>query len=181
MKLATANQEPAFGLRPDLEALFRAHHALVLQTAYRITGSVMDAEDVLQTLFLRLARRENAPDLGDGARPYLHRAAVNLALDVLRNRRPGVPLEEVPWQRLPAAGPEPFQHQAQEELRSWLRKALAGLNPRAAEIFTLRYLEGYGIDAVAKTVEASRSTVAVTLFRTRRRLRKEFKRFLGGT
>jgi RNA polymerase sigma factor (sigma-70 family) len=181
MELATARQEPASRLRPDIESLFREHHALVLQTAFRITGNVMDAEDVLQSLFLRLARRPDLPDLGMGARPYLHRAAVNLALEVLRNRRPNVALEEVPSGRLPAAGPDPFQHHSQVELRSWLRKALAGLNPRAAEMFALRYLEGYGVDEVAKMVEASRSTVAVTLFRTRHRLRKEFRRFLGGS
>jgi RNA polymerase sigma-70 factor, ECF subfamily len=181
MRLATAHQEPASGLRPDIEALFRKHHALVLQTAFRITGNLMDAEDVLQNLFLRLALRGDAPDLGEGARAYLHRAAVNLSLDVLRNRRPSVPLEEAPCGRLPAAGPDPFQCHSQGELRSWLRKALAGLNPRAAEMWTLRYLEGYGVETVAKMVKASRGTVAVTLFRTRRRLRKELRRFLGGS
>src|SRR5215813_6492041 len=41
----------------DLESLFRQHHDRVFRAAYRITGSVMDAEDVLQTVFLRLSRR----------------------------------------------------------------------------------------------------------------------------
>jgi len=37
--------------------LFRVHHGLVFRTAYRITGNAGDAEDVLQTVFLRLLRR----------------------------------------------------------------------------------------------------------------------------
>ena len=39
----------------ELERLFRDHHEQVFRAAYRITGSVTDAEDVLQTIFLRLA------------------------------------------------------------------------------------------------------------------------------
>lgn len=43
---------------PSLEELFRAHHEQIFRAAYRITNSATDAEDVLQTIFLRLVRRE---------------------------------------------------------------------------------------------------------------------------
>src|SRR5215217_9020184 len=83
-----------------LEVMFRQHHEAVFRTAYRITGDAMDAEDVLQTVFVRLLRRDDgreplAPE--DGAGRYLHRAAVNAALDLLRRRkrRPAVALDEV--------------------------------------------------------------------------------------
>ena len=42
----------------DLERIFQAHHSQVFGTAYRVTGSAQDAEDVLQTVFLRLLRRQ---------------------------------------------------------------------------------------------------------------------------
>jgi len=42
----------------ELETLFRRHQTLVMRSAYRITGSMTDAEDVLQTVFLRLAGRD---------------------------------------------------------------------------------------------------------------------------
>ena len=48
-----ADTEPAL----DLEQAFEEHHAMVFRTAYRITGNTSDAEDVLQTVFLRLLRR----------------------------------------------------------------------------------------------------------------------------
>jgi DNA-directed RNA polymerase specialized sigma24 family protein len=38
----------------DLEAIFREHYRLVYKTACVVTGSPRDAEDVLQTIFLRL-------------------------------------------------------------------------------------------------------------------------------
>src|SRR4051812_4158311 len=70
-----------------LEALFREHHGAVYRAAYRITGNAMDAEDVLQTVFTRLLRREEQPDLSESAGSYLHRAAVNAALDLMRRRK----------------------------------------------------------------------------------------------
>src|SRR3712207_5645105 len=48
----------------ELAALFRAHHKSIFRIAYRITGSYSDAEDVLQTIFLRLTpnRRDLSPN-----------------------------------------------------------------------------------------------------------------------
>jgi len=40
----------------ELETLFQTHHGRVFRTAQRITGSAADAEDVLQTVFLRLVK-----------------------------------------------------------------------------------------------------------------------------
>ena len=67
--------------------VFMEHAQFVFRTAYGVTGSHEDAEDVLQTVFLRLIRRELSPDFGANPRAYLYRAAVNAALDVLRSLR----------------------------------------------------------------------------------------------
>jgi RNA polymerase sigma factor (sigma-70 family) len=61
-------------------------------------------------------------------------------------------------------------------LRERLRVAVAQLHPTAAEMFSLRYFEGYDNAEVAKLMDTSEGTVAVTLHRTRTRLQKE----LGG-
>ena len=47
----------------ELETLFLSHHARVFRTAHRITGSPADAEDVLQTVFLRLIKGKENYDL----------------------------------------------------------------------------------------------------------------------
>src|SRR5262245_12120374 len=67
--------------------VFSEHAQFVFRTAYGVTGSHEDAEDVLQTVFLRLLRRELPPVFGANPRAYLFRAAVNAALDVTRSRR----------------------------------------------------------------------------------------------
>src|SRR3712207_5763818 len=77
---------PAAKEAGELERLFREHHEQVFRAAYRITGSVTDAEDVLQTIFLRLASNAETPDLAPSPAGYLHRAAVNAALDLVRRR-----------------------------------------------------------------------------------------------
>jgi RNA polymerase sigma-70 factor (ECF subfamily) len=46
-----------------------------------------DAEDVLQTVFLRIVRRDDPPLRADDAASYLHRAATNASLDLLRRRK----------------------------------------------------------------------------------------------
>ena len=65
-----------------------------------LTGSVVDAEDVLQTVFLRLSRRGDV-NLEPNPGSYLHRAAINAALDLLRQRArtESIPIDDV------AAGP----------------------------------------------------------------------------
>src|SRR6266436_3545755 len=88
---------PAWPLTgPDaLERAFDAHHAMVFRTAYRVTGNAADAEDVLQTVFLRLAGRDPGADLVDNVEGYLRRAAVNASLNLLEQRsRKDVPLED---------------------------------------------------------------------------------------
>src|SRR5712692_6077942 len=79
----------------ELEEVFRAHQACVLKAAYRVTGSMTDAEDVSQSVFLRLARGTVDPARISNLQSYLHRSAVNAALDLIRSRghREVVPVE----------------------------------------------------------------------------------------
>jgi RNA polymerase sigma-70 factor (ECF subfamily) len=164
----------------EIEKAFLEHHELVYRAAFRITGNAADAEDVLQTLFLRLVRREWLPAPECGWPPYLHRAAVNIALDIVRARARQVPFGKRELM-LAEERPDAHREQSAAELRKWFTKALAELNPHAAEIFILRYVEGYKLQDIARTLNTTKSVVAVTLFRTRRRLRKSIRKFLGGS
>ncbi len=149
-----------------LEEAFRKHRMSVFRAAYRITGNAADAEDVLQTVFLRLARREGEEVANPGS--YLYRAALNAALDVLRSRQSAAAesLEDAP-----AMAMSSLDH----ELRAQLRAALAKLNPKHAEMFVLRYVEEHSNREIAEMLNTSQAAVAVTLFRVRRKLQKDFK------
>jgi RNA polymerase sigma factor (sigma-70 family) len=71
----------------ELEAIFQEHNQLVYRTAYGVTGSAQEAEDVLQTVFLQLLRSGVPPGLRKNPKGYLYRAAVNQALNAVRSRR----------------------------------------------------------------------------------------------
>jgi RNA polymerase sigma-70 factor, ECF subfamily len=158
-------------LSKDFEQMFLAHHDLVYRAAYRITGSAQDAEDVLQTLFLRLLRRECPPDIEKNPKGYLHRAAVNIALDVIKARSRVVSDGnlDIAVESVPGA----------DDIQKCVRLALAELNPKAAEIFVLRHVEGFDNAEIAKMLGTTRGTVAVLLFRARMRLKKSIRAQLG--
>jgi len=172
---AAAYERPLDSPPEALEALFREHHGAVYRAAYRITGDAMDAEDVLQTVFTRLLRREEQPDLSDSAGSYLHRAAVNAALDLMRRRKRSrrVDLEEVGETLVDHTELGPERTSGNRELKDRLRQAMSRLSPRQAEIFTLRYLEGIGNLEIARLLGASQTSIAVLLHRARHRLQKE--------
>ena len=165
----------------QLEELFRAHQACVLKAAYRLTGNMADAEDVLQSVFLRLARGTVDASRISNLRSYLHKSAVNAALDLIRSRgyREDVPVEAADeLESNPGISPERVLSSL--EIKNWLRRELATLNPRAAEMFVLRYLEGLDNPEIARTMNTSQAVVAVTLHRTRARLKKGLRGFVKG-
>jgi RNA polymerase sigma-70 factor (ECF subfamily) len=171
---AAIYETPAVRPPEALEAIFREHHGSVFRAAYRITGNAADAEDVLQTVFMRLLRRDEQPDLSNSAGSYLHRAAVNAALDMLRRRKRAraVDLDEVGDQLVDEAN-QPERDRGNRELSRRLRAALTQLSPRQSEIFTLRYLEGMGNLEIARMLGSSQTSIAVILHRARHRLQKE--------
>lgn len=173
--------------RPEgdgLEAVFREHGAAMIRAAYRVAGSLEDAEDALQTVCTRLLARDDGgrevARLGTEAGPYLRRAAVNAALDLMRfrKRQRAVGLEEAP--ETPDAAPDPERLSAGRETRERVRAALARLQPKAAQVFALRYFEGLANRDIARSLAMSQTAVAVSLHRTRSRLRKELRAPLGG-
>ncbi len=152
--------------------LFREHHRRVLLAAYRITGNMADAEDVAQTVFLRLATGNILPLVNVGS--YLYRAALNGALDLLRRRKAAAlePLELTVVEATAHPGNSPDTDLRVNELRAWLRLAISELAPRAAEMFTLRYLDDLNNREIAACMGTSQAVVAVTLHQARAKLKK---------
>ncbi|HXJ63272.1 MAG TPA: sigma factor, partial [Actinomycetota bacterium] len=70
---------------PELEAAWREHRRYVLDVAYRLLGSVTDAEDVVQEAYARLLRAD--PSEIDDLRGWLVVVVTRLCLDQLRSAR----------------------------------------------------------------------------------------------
>ena len=168
---------PAVETRQRLSDLFAMHHRRVLMAAYRITGSMADAEDVAQSVFLRLTAGDEPAMSNAGS--YLYRAAINGALDLLR-RRQTEPLDSASSVRSQGRGSRPEAEAAAGQLVSWLRTALGELSPRAAEMFTLRYVEELNNREIAELMHTSQAVVAVTLHQVRSKLKKRLNEMEQG-
>jgi len=153
----------------EFEEIFEEHYTLVYRTAYGVTGRVEDAEDVVQTIFLRLLQRQRPRDFLNNPKAYLYRAAVNLSLTIAQARRRRALTED--GEDLVASIPARVSSAA-EDLHRKLYDAIAQLKPKAAEIVILRYLHNHSDAEIAKMLGTSRGVIAVTLYRSRAHLKK---------
>jgi RNA polymerase sigma-70 factor, ECF subfamily len=179
----TPSNDTPLGIVDNVEVLFQKHHRQVFRTAYRVTGSAADAEDVLQTVFLRVARGQETAVTAANTEAYFSRAAVNASLDLLRSRKRtrAVSIDDLESDASLApfvSKQNPETHQEDRELRKLIREAVAKLGETAGQMFALRYFEGYGNGEIAQMMNTSALVVGVTLHRARTRLRKEIGRYL---
>jgi len=158
---------PGKTLTEELERTFREHYPLVYRTAYSVTGSAQDAEDIVQSLFLQILRLGFPDGLRSNPKAYLYRATINLSLNAVKSRRRQVQLADVDRLEAPAALPEP-----ESDLKRRLVDAMAQLSPKAVEILILRYEHNYSDSQIGKLLGTSRGVIAVTLYRARVRLKK---------
>jgi RNA polymerase sigma-70 factor (ECF subfamily) len=156
-----------------LEQVFMEHKELVFKTAYRVTGNASDAEDVLQSVFLKLLRQPQLAEIRS-LRAYLQRAAINSALDLLRLRKDTQSLSQNEDGNDGGIQPVSKDMRESDEVRDWLRHALPRLNPKWAEMFVLRFIEDYSNGEIATLLKTSSAVVAVILHRTRAQLKKDF-------
>jgi RNA polymerase sigma-70 factor, ECF subfamily len=165
-RIARSGEDPVSTIPKPLDELYEAHHAMVYRTAHRITGNAPDAEDVMQTVFMRMLKRDVDATEIDNPESYLRRAAVNAALDIVRARQADNTLE--------------LEHMATSgsctklrDLRDTMRRALSKLSPKTAEMVALRFFEGYTNPEIAKLMGMSQIVVAVTVHRARKKLQQE--------
>lgn len=153
---------------PDVAGLARAYGHTVFHAAYRVLGDAAQAEDVQQEVFLRLLEK---PVDDVAAWPaYLSTLAIRKAVDRLRSRQRWRRLLPI-WRATAGPAPEnPERDAVQAERARRLREALGVLKPREAECFTLRYLQGMEIAAIALATGMTTNHVGVCLHRVTRKL-----------
>jgi RNA polymerase sigma-70 factor (ECF subfamily) len=149
--------------------LYSRHYDAVFRAALRVTGNPADAEDVLQTVFLRVLAQGDGVEAAPLPAAYFRRAAVNAAVDLLRRR--AVHAESAYDDRAPHAAVQP-----PSLLKEQLRRAIATLDSEDAALFLLRHVEGLSNDELAGMFQLEKNNVAVRLHRIRHRLQAEMER-----
>ena len=149
--------------------LYQRHYDAVFRAALRVTGNAADAEDVLQTVFLRVLTRGGEVESASMPAAYFRRAAVNAAVDLLRRR--AVHAESVYDDQATHAAVRP-----PSLLKEQLRRAIATLERDDATLFLLRHVEGLSLEELAGIFQLEKNNVAVRLHRIRHRLQAEMER-----
>ena len=138
------------GSASDLEELFRAHWPRAYRAAYLVTHDAAAAEDIAQESFLAAIRALDRFDRRRPFGPWLHRIAVNRAIDWTRARRLRAEVEL--GETLPA--PE-----AARPPRDDVLAALARLPPEHRAVIVLRYLLEFTPGEIAEALDLPRGTV----------------------
>ena len=155
---------------PDgFAGLYERHAEAVFRAALRVTGRPADAEDVLQTVFLRVLSGSEQAEATQRPAAYFRRAAVNASVDLLRRR--AVRAETVYDDAAPHAAVA-----SGLLLKEQLRRAIATLDAEDATLFVLRHIEGLSNQELAELFQLEKNNVAVRLHRIRLRLQEEMER-----
>ena len=132
----------------DLEALFREHWPRAYRAAYLVVHDAAAAEDIAQEAFLAAVRALDRFDRGRPFGPWLHRIAVNRAIDWSRARALRAEAEE-----RDVVAPDP------PERGDELLPALASLDPEHRAVIVLRYLLEWTPGEIAEALDLPRGTV----------------------
>ena len=155
------------------------HSRPVFRLAYRLTGNREDAEDVVQETFLRAFRRLGRFEARASFGTWVHRIAVNCAMDLLRQRprhQAAASLEEdgtghaadIPDEG--TAGPDRLAESA--EVRSRLTRALDCLTPSERAAFMLRHFEGRSLEEIGRALGLRTSATKHSIFRAVQKMRR---------
>lgn len=156
-------EEAAIPVR--LDDLVERHKAMVLRTAWRMLGSLADAEDITQDVFLKLHALSEEPTAA-----WIYRVTVNLCLDQIRRRRPQA--DPVVLDARPALEPTPEAAVERKQKQEQLARLIARLPERERSCLVLRDLEGLNSREVANILDCTEETVRSSIFRAKEKLRQ---------
>jgi RNA polymerase sigma-70 factor (ECF subfamily) len=170
--LASAGDNEAF------RSLVEHHSRYVFNVAYRLTGSASDAEDVVQTTFLRAYQQLSRFEARADFRTWLHRITVNCSIDLIRSRRHrevGHDPEDLEVHSKGGNGghesPGPDRLLLSTEIRDRVAEGMAQLSASERLAFTLRHVEGLPIREVALAMGLKTEAAKNSIFRAVKKMR----------
>ena len=169
-----------------VQELFEAHRTRIYRVCLLYTDSSDDAKDVLQETFLR-AYRSVGRFRGDSSfTTWLTRIAINICLNLRRDRRLSETLEadrlDAAQQSFPHSVPQnPEEALAVRELRERILALVERLPPRERMAFVLKHFEQLKIREISDLMGISEGTVKSFLHRAAVTLRDGLARHVTGS
>lgn len=158
----------------DFETFFHAHYERIARAVARVVGDPSRAEDLATEAFWKLWQNPQAQ--GENAGGWLYRTAIRMALNELRRNARRSRYEsqcEIDGDFL-----SPEEAHAAAEEREQVRRVLAALDERQAELLILRS-SGLSYEEVASAAQVNPASVGTLLSRAQIAFRKEFLKQYG--
>ena len=162
--------------RDQLETLFHLYHKDLWYVANGILKDEYEAQDVVQTAFIRVAKY-----LGEDFEPDCNRSrglmviiVRNLALNVYNHRKNhyAVPIEDVEFNLKDNHARDPEVHMLRLDQSAWMADQLAQVKKEYADIMTLKYTYEYSNSEIATMLDTSEGNVRIRLMRAKKALHK---------
>ena len=152
-----------------------AYRPLLFSVAYGMTGSVGDAEDIVQDAFVGLTRARQAGTAIADPKAYLTTAVTRLGINYLRSARVRRETYVGDWLPepvvVPAGSPGPAEHaELADSLSMAFLVLLEALSPVERAVFMLREVFGYGYPDVARITGKTEVNCRQIFARARQRL-----------
>jgi RNA polymerase sigma-70 factor (ECF subfamily) len=161
--------------------LVERHSRALYRSAYRITGNGADADDVVQEAFLRSYRALGSFDSRATFTTWLHRIAINCALDLIdsRKRREGRIDAGEDLALLASHEATPDRVVLGSEMQRAIAAAMNQLTGNERTAFVLRHFEGMPLEEIGEILGTRLNATKNTVFRAVRKLRQQLQPFTG--
>jgi len=155
--------------------IVESHSRKIFKTAFRLTGTEENADDVVQETFLRAYRNLHRFDARAQFGTWLYRIAINCSMDLMRkeSRRAARETTEdkVEIADLATDDPRPDRLAASSELGRAVSAVLKELSPTERTAFVLRHFEGYSSVEIGRMLGIRSGATRNAVFRAVRKLR----------
>ena len=158
----------------DFESFFHAHYERIARAVARVVGDPARAEDLAVEAFWKLWRNPQAQ--GEKAGGWLYRTAIRMALNDLRRNARRCRYES--QSEIDGNFLTPEEAHAAAEEREQVRRVLAALDERQAELLILRS-SGLSYEEVANAAQVNPASVGTLLSRAQIAFRKEYVKQYG--
>jgi RNA polymerase sigma-70 factor (ECF subfamily) len=176
------------GDRVQFARLVDAYSTPIYRLALKMLGNEQDAEDVLQTTFLKALQHIADFEGRSSLSTWMYRIAANEALMLMRRKRPSISLDEEPQDddgepgqpmQLADWGALPENELASVEAKRQLERAIRALPDKLRVVFLLRDIEGLSIRETGEALDLTETAVKTRLLRARLHLREQLSEYFG--
>lgn len=157
------------GDRVAFATLVTRYQRPIYNAAFRVLGSVEDASEITQIVFLRVVERLEDYDSQYKFFSWIYRIAINESIDLLRRNRREEPLDDG-IEPADMAGDGPEQRYQNRQLSERIQRALMRMTVEDRVVLTLRHFSELSYREIAEVLGAEEKTVKSRLFEARRRM-----------